>query len=295
MKDHYGNEQYRKETSDGRRVTGSYGYWGPDGIYRHVDYIADENGYRANIRTSEPGTTNDNPASVRISSMPTVYGRALPRGSDSLPKPTPPPTTPAGGTRFGKEGGGVPRTLTPSTKSAYQSPYHQSNDQVRLTSPAVAGRPRTTAVYQPPTYATKSPQSNYISRFDTELARQMPQQYMQEQIVSRSGELGEFREVNRHSNEFDDNKSQTPTVPEPQVTSAAIQQPPNDTETVTVSTTTQNPVTETAFSLPEEQPLNQQLNQQLNQNNRYIYDRKASRSTDFTTRHNPVSRLLVFA
>ncbi|KAI1298757.1 Cuticle protein 10.9 [Halotydeus destructor] len=86
VRDHQGNEQYRKESSDGHRVTGSYGYWGPDNIYRHVDYIADENGYRANIRTSEPGTSNENPASVRITSSP-VGSVPLPPGSRG-PLPT---------------------------------------------------------------------------------------------------------------------------------------------------------------------------------------------------------------
>ena len=66
IKDTYGSEQYRKEESDGERVTGSYGYLGLDGIYRHVDYVADDNGFRANIRTNEPGTANQNPASVSI-------------------------------------------------------------------------------------------------------------------------------------------------------------------------------------------------------------------------------------
>lgn len=56
--------------SDGERVTGSYGYLGPDGLYRHVEYIADENGFRAKIRTSEPGTANDNPSNIQIESNP---------------------------------------------------------------------------------------------------------------------------------------------------------------------------------------------------------------------------------
>ena len=56
--------------SDGDRVTGSYGYLGPDGLYRHVEYVADINGFRAKIRTSEPGTANDNPSNVQIESNP---------------------------------------------------------------------------------------------------------------------------------------------------------------------------------------------------------------------------------
>lgn len=56
--------------SNGERVTGSYGYRGPDGIFRHVEYTADENGFRAKIKTSEPGTANENPDNVEIESNP---------------------------------------------------------------------------------------------------------------------------------------------------------------------------------------------------------------------------------
>lgn len=61
-------EQYRQEVGDGKLLTGSYGYLLPDGIYRHVDYVADERGFRAYIRTSEPGTANQNPSNVVIAS-----------------------------------------------------------------------------------------------------------------------------------------------------------------------------------------------------------------------------------
>ena len=35
-------------------------------MYRKVEYVADENGYRATITTNEPGTANANPADVKI-------------------------------------------------------------------------------------------------------------------------------------------------------------------------------------------------------------------------------------
>lgn len=63
-------EQYRQEAGDGKFLTGSYGYVLPDGIFRHVDYVADDRGFRAFIRTSEPGTANQNPADVVINSSP---------------------------------------------------------------------------------------------------------------------------------------------------------------------------------------------------------------------------------
>ncbi|XP_074593265.1 cuticle protein 10.9-like [Brevipalpus obovatus] len=61
--DEYGNQRYHREEGDGSgRVTGSYGYTDAAGIYRYVDYVADENGYRATIRSNEPGLDNPPPA-----------------------------------------------------------------------------------------------------------------------------------------------------------------------------------------------------------------------------------------
>ncbi|KAG8182155.1 hypothetical protein JTE90_014564 [Oedothorax gibbosus] len=47
IKDHHGNQQFRKEHSDGKRVVGSYGYTDAHGVHRLVDYVADEYGFRA--------------------------------------------------------------------------------------------------------------------------------------------------------------------------------------------------------------------------------------------------------
>lgn len=49
---------------------------------RHVDYVADKNGFRAKIRTSEPGTETKNPASVLIDSKPIPVS---PMKSQNLP------------------------------------------------------------------------------------------------------------------------------------------------------------------------------------------------------------------
>lgn len=68
--DQSGNGQYRKEEGDKNGVVrGSYGYWS-DGIYRQVNYIADENGFRAQIQSNEPGMKKDaeSPASVEVRS-----------------------------------------------------------------------------------------------------------------------------------------------------------------------------------------------------------------------------------
>lgn len=89
-------EQYRQEIGDGKFLTGSYGYVLPDGIYRHVDYVADDRGFRAYIRTSEPGTANQNPADVVIDSnpVPVIPGITYARPGENLNSPTFPPLNP---------------------------------------------------------------------------------------------------------------------------------------------------------------------------------------------------------
>lgn len=66
--DNSGNGQYRKEESDKNGVVrGSYGYTDANGIYRHVDYVADQNGFRANIKSNEPGLIGETqPASIQL-------------------------------------------------------------------------------------------------------------------------------------------------------------------------------------------------------------------------------------
>lgn len=54
--DQQGLRSSRSERSDGRTVSGSYSYFDADGVYRVVEYTADENGFRANVKTNEPGT-----------------------------------------------------------------------------------------------------------------------------------------------------------------------------------------------------------------------------------------------
>lgn len=61
--DGLGMSQFRKETADGNGlVQGSYGYVDPDGLYRSVEYKADNDGYRAIIKSNEPGMANQNTA-----------------------------------------------------------------------------------------------------------------------------------------------------------------------------------------------------------------------------------------
>lgn len=71
-----GGSSTHQETGDGHgRVTGSYSLQDEDGRSRVVEYVADEDGFRAAISTNEPGTSNQNPADVSIaSSADDVYG-----------------------------------------------------------------------------------------------------------------------------------------------------------------------------------------------------------------------------
>lgn len=54
-----GNQIVRQEAGDANgAVRGRYGYRDADGLYRTVEYIADANGFRAAIRSNEPGLGN---------------------------------------------------------------------------------------------------------------------------------------------------------------------------------------------------------------------------------------------
>ncbi|KAF8773284.1 Cuticle protein 16.8 like protein [Argiope bruennichi] len=74
LKDEYGNAQHRKESSDGQgKVEGSYGFTDEHGLYRSVQYVADKEGFRASIKTNEPGTESQNPADVHLDSEQSKY------------------------------------------------------------------------------------------------------------------------------------------------------------------------------------------------------------------------------
>jgi len=69
VKDGYNAGLNQKEEGDAHgNKKGSYGYTDGYGIYRQVDYVADEHGFRATVKTNEPGTANQNPADVYIHS-----------------------------------------------------------------------------------------------------------------------------------------------------------------------------------------------------------------------------------
>ncbi|KAG1650235.1 Cuticle protein 16.8 [Nymphon striatum] len=81
IKDDYNGQQSRQESGDGYgNVQGSYGYTDGYGIYRQVEYTADDYGFKANIKTNEPGTDNQNSADVNI------YSDAAPAKYDAPKK-----------------------------------------------------------------------------------------------------------------------------------------------------------------------------------------------------------------
>ncbi|XP_022656297.1 cuticle protein 8-like [Varroa destructor] len=61
--------QIRQESGDGAsHINGAYSFVLPDGRQRRVEYVADEDGFRAKVDTNEPGTESQNPAAVLLRS-----------------------------------------------------------------------------------------------------------------------------------------------------------------------------------------------------------------------------------
>ncbi|GBN97454.1 hypothetical protein AVEN_105234-1, partial [Araneus ventricosus] len=76
--DHHG-DQWRSEVSDGfGHVHGSYGFVDNEGMHREVQYVADDGGFRAHIKTNEPGMDMPNPADVvMLATPPSDYDAAV--------------------------------------------------------------------------------------------------------------------------------------------------------------------------------------------------------------------------
>ncbi|XP_064456929.1 uncharacterized protein LOC135367568 [Ornithodoros turicata] len=72
-KDEYGTHQYRNEVGDANNhKQGNYGYRDAHGVWRQVEYVADAAGFRANVRTNEPGTAPSAPAAAAYNAAPVV-------------------------------------------------------------------------------------------------------------------------------------------------------------------------------------------------------------------------------
>jgi len=73
VKDDHGMQQSREEKGDGHgSVRGSYGYRDDKGIERRVEYVDDKGGFRAVVKTNEPGTAKSNPADVEMLADPII-------------------------------------------------------------------------------------------------------------------------------------------------------------------------------------------------------------------------------
>ncbi|UYV65414.1 hypothetical protein LAZ67_3004305 [Cordylochernes scorpioides] len=65
--DGYDNRHYHNEDSDALgHKKGSYGYTSANGLYRTVNYVADDQGYRAQIMSNEPGIGPEGAADVEL-------------------------------------------------------------------------------------------------------------------------------------------------------------------------------------------------------------------------------------
>jgi len=74
IKDPWGASNFRKEQGDASGAKwGSYGLQDVDGRWRTVEYVADKGGFRAAIKTNEPGTGNADAAQA-------IYNGADPHG-----------------------------------------------------------------------------------------------------------------------------------------------------------------------------------------------------------------------
>jgi len=73
-KDKYGTELTREESSNEYGVVkGSYSYRDDKGLMRKVEYIADKDGFRAIVKTNEPGVEKSRPADVVIDGPEVAY------------------------------------------------------------------------------------------------------------------------------------------------------------------------------------------------------------------------------
>lgn len=64
--DEHGSKHHYEESDGDGNVKGVYGYIDKDGIHRLVEYVADEHGYRAIVKTNEPGTKSESPADTHF-------------------------------------------------------------------------------------------------------------------------------------------------------------------------------------------------------------------------------------
>lgn len=151
--DEAGNLLSRKETSDeSGAVRGSYSYLDADGLFRTVEYVADKDGFRANIKTNEPGLNGKeeaSPAGVTIQREKTPTA-VLNRISAAQPatKAAPSKTSPVQQTQEPQDDLSAPTKSAPS-KTATASPARPSAAQAAGKTAGDSGNPTGILLLQP--------------------------------------------------------------------------------------------------------------------------------------------------
>ncbi|GIY22375.1 hypothetical protein CEXT_556101 [Caerostris extrusa] len=111
-----GSSSHQESGNGAGQVTGSYSVTNLEGHSRVVDYVADEAGFRATVRTNEPGTANLNSADVSMEStgddngIAAAYAGASPYAA--APAPYAAPVAPI---NTGRTQAGVRYVLVPTT------------------------------------------------------------------------------------------------------------------------------------------------------------------------------------
>ncbi|KAK8776936.1 hypothetical protein V5799_029717 [Amblyomma americanum] len=104
--DEFGTQTYRKEHGDASNTKkGSYGYRDAFGMFRRVDYVADEHGFRASVQTNEPGTTPGKTADAVFDAKPPAASASLVQAAASGHYAH---SVPSGGAAFGGFSGPLP-------------------------------------------------------------------------------------------------------------------------------------------------------------------------------------------
>ncbi|XP_067118629.1 cuticle protein 14-like [Centruroides vittatus] len=93
-KDENGSTSSREESADGKgTVTGKYSIL-VEGLERIVEYVADKGGFRATVKTNEPGTKSDSPADISLYSSAPEYTPPETKGRPDHYQPGPSPKLP---------------------------------------------------------------------------------------------------------------------------------------------------------------------------------------------------------
>jgi len=110
-----GSSSHQEEGDGNGRVSGSYSVTDLEGHNRVVEYVADEGGYRATVRTNEPGTANINPADVIMESSAPEAGASPTFTSGGGGAVAPARVSPPRGAAPPSRGAGTRYVLVPAT------------------------------------------------------------------------------------------------------------------------------------------------------------------------------------